>query len=105
MVESVTERRETGTKPQGSPRLRGAAAAMALLLFSADYYPKFFHEAGKMNLTGELSMAGVVRSLWCLAISAIDMFSMCLLLNPCACHSQTESSWSWIASAQRCKPS
>jgi DMSO/TMAO reductase YedYZ heme-binding membrane subunit len=46
-------------------------SAMALLLFSADYYPKFFHEAGKMNLTGELSMAFGVLSLWCLAITAI----------------------------------
>ena len=46
-------------------------AFMALLLFSPHYYPKFFHEAGKMNLTGELSMAFGVLSLWCLAITAI----------------------------------
>ena len=46
-------------------------ATMALLLFSPDYYQKFFDGAGRMNLTGELSMAFGVLSLWCLAITAI----------------------------------
>ena len=46
-------------------------ALMAMLLFSPVYYPKFFDEAGKMNLTGELSMVFGVVSLWCLAITAI----------------------------------
>ncbi len=46
-------------------------AFMALLLFSPHHYPKLFHEAGKLNLTGELSMAFGVLSLWCLAITSI----------------------------------
>ena len=46
-------------------------AFMAMLLFSPSYYPKFFHEAGKLNLTGELTMAFGVLSMWCLAITAI----------------------------------
>lgn len=46
-------------------------AFMALLLFSPAYYPKFYQEAGRLNLTGELSMALGVLSLWCLAITAI----------------------------------
>ncbi len=44
---------------------------MAMLLFSPHYYPKLFLEAGKLSLTGELSMAFGVLSLWCLAITAI----------------------------------
>jgi len=46
-------------------------AFMALLLFTPAYYPKFFLEAGPMNLTGELSMAFGVLSLWCLTITAL----------------------------------
>ena len=46
-------------------------AFMSLLLFSPHYYEKFFHESGKMNLTGELSMAFGVLSLWCLSVTAI----------------------------------
>ena len=46
-------------------------AFAALLLFSPSYYPKFFDEGGRLNLTGELSMAFGVLSLWCLAITAI----------------------------------
>ncbi len=44
---------------------------MSLLLISPHYYPKLFHEAGKMNLTGELSIGFGVLSLWCLAVTAI----------------------------------
>jgi DMSO/TMAO reductase YedYZ heme-binding membrane subunit len=46
-------------------------ALMSLLLTSPSYYAKFFHEAGKMNLTGELSLALGVLSFWCLAITAV----------------------------------
>jgi len=46
-------------------------AFAALLLFSPSYYPKFFDAVGKLNLTGELSMAFGLLSLWCLAITAI----------------------------------
>jgi len=46
-------------------------AFMALLLFSPAYYPKFFHDTGRLNLVGELSMVLGVMSLWCLAITAI----------------------------------
>ncbi len=46
-------------------------AFMSLLLFSPEYYPKFFLENGKMNLVGELGMAFGVLSLWCLSITAI----------------------------------
>lgn len=46
-------------------------AFMAMLLFTPDYYAKFFHESGQMNLTGELSMLFGVLSLWCLTITAI----------------------------------
>ena len=44
---------------------------MALLLFSPEYYPNFFEEGGRLNLTGELSMAFGVLSLWCLSVTAI----------------------------------
>lgn len=44
---------------------------MALLLFSPDYYPKFFHEAGRLNLVGELSMGFGVLSLWFLSLTAV----------------------------------
>jgi DMSO/TMAO reductase YedYZ heme-binding membrane subunit len=44
---------------------------MSLLLISPAYYPKFFLESGKMNLTGELTMIFGVLSLWCLAVTAI----------------------------------
>jgi DMSO/TMAO reductase YedYZ heme-binding membrane subunit len=44
---------------------------MAMLVFSPHYYPKFFHDTGKLNLTGELSMAFGVLGLWCLTITAI----------------------------------
>jgi len=44
---------------------------MSLLLLSPHYYPKFFLESGKMNLTGELSIVFGVLSLWCLAVTAI----------------------------------
>ena len=46
-------------------------ALMSLLLISPAYYPKFFLESGKMNLTGELTMIFGVLSLWCLAVTAI----------------------------------
>lgn len=46
-------------------------AFMSLLLFSPAYYPKFFLEAGRLNLVGELSMVFGVLSLWCLSITAI----------------------------------
>ena len=51
--------------------LAGIHAFMSLLLFSPEYYPKFFGVAGKLNLTGELSMAFGVISMWCLSITAI----------------------------------
>lgn len=44
---------------------------MSLLLFSPDYYPKLFEAEGRLNLTGELSMAFGVLSLWCLSIAVI----------------------------------
>jgi DMSO/TMAO reductase YedYZ heme-binding membrane subunit len=44
---------------------------MSLLLISPDYYPKFFLETGKMNLTGELSIVFGILSLWCLAVTSI----------------------------------
>jgi len=44
---------------------------MSMLLFSPAYYPKFFLEAGRMNLTGELTLVFGVMSLWCLSITAI----------------------------------
>lgn len=46
-------------------------ATMAMLLFSPANYAKFFLESGRLNLTGELSMAFGVLSLWCLAITSI----------------------------------
>ena len=46
-------------------------ALMSLLLISPHYYPKFFLESGRMNLTGELSIVFGVLSLWCLAVTAI----------------------------------
>jgi DMSO/TMAO reductase YedYZ heme-binding membrane subunit len=46
-------------------------ALMAMLLFSPNYYAKFFHESGQLNLNGELSMVFGVLSLWCLTITAI----------------------------------
>ncbi len=36
--------------------LAAVHSLISLLLFSQPYYPKFFTEAGKLNLTGELSM-------------------------------------------------
>ena len=44
---------------------------MALLLFTPDYYPKMFEAEGRLNLTGELSLAFGVISLWFLTITAI----------------------------------
>ena len=44
---------------------------MSLLLIDPAYYPKFFLETGRMNLTGELTLVFGVMSLWCLAITAI----------------------------------
>ena len=46
-------------------------AFMALLLFSPEYYPKMFEAGGRLNLTGELSMAFGVISLWILSMTAI----------------------------------
>lgn len=46
-------------------------AFMSLLLFTPDYYPKMFNGDGRLNLTGELSMAFGVISLWCLSVTAI----------------------------------
>ena len=46
-------------------------AFMSMLLFSPHNYPKFFTEATRLNLTGELAMVFGVLSLWCLAIPAI----------------------------------
>ena len=46
-------------------------ALMALLLFTPEYYPKMYAVGGKLNLTGELSMAFGVLSFWCLSVSAI----------------------------------
>ena len=46
-------------------------AFMSLLLFTPAYYPKMFEEAGRLHLTGELSMLFGVLSLWCLSITAI----------------------------------
>ena len=46
-------------------------ALMALLIVSPHYYPKFFSEGGRMNLTGELSLLFGVLALWCLSITAI----------------------------------
>jgi DMSO/TMAO reductase YedYZ heme-binding membrane subunit len=46
-------------------------ALMSLLLVSPFYYPKFFSESGKMNLTGELSLVFGVLGMWCLAVTAI----------------------------------
>jgi len=45
---------------------------MALLLFTPNYYPKLFEAEGRLNLTGELSLAFGVISLWCLTITAIS---------------------------------
>ncbi|MHC8865246.1 hypothetical protein ACYVVI_08720 [Arenicellales bacterium IMCC57338] len=46
-------------------------ALMALLLFSPEYYPKFFEITGQLNITGELSMLFGILSLWCLSVTAI----------------------------------
>lgn len=46
-------------------------AFVSLLLFSPEYYSKFFLDSGKLNLIGELSMIFGVLSLWCLSITAI----------------------------------
>ena len=46
-------------------------ALMALLLFSPEYYPKFFEITGRLNFTGELSMLFGILSLWCLSVTAI----------------------------------
>ena len=46
-------------------------ALMALLLFSPEYYPKFFEISGRLNVTGELSMLFGILSLWCLSVTAI----------------------------------
>jgi len=46
-------------------------ALMALLLFSPEYYPKFFEITGRLNITGELSMLFGILSLWCLSVTAI----------------------------------
>jgi len=44
---------------------------MSLVLISPSYYPKYFSEMGKLNLTGELSLVFGVLSMWCLAVTAI----------------------------------
>ena len=49
-------------------------AFMSLLLFTPEYYPKLFGSDGRLNLTGELSMAFGVLSLWCLTVTAIASF-------------------------------
>jgi DMSO/TMAO reductase YedYZ heme-binding membrane subunit len=46
-------------------------ALMSLVLVSPFYYPNFFSESGKMNLTGELSLVFGVLSMWCVAVTAI----------------------------------
>lgn len=46
-------------------------ALIALLLFSPEYYPKFFDITGRLNVTGELSMLFGILSLWCLSVTAI----------------------------------
>ena len=51
--------------------LAGIHAFMSLLIVSPHYYPKFFLDAHKMNLTGELSLLFGVLSLWCISITAI----------------------------------
>ncbi len=51
--------------------LAGIHAFMSLLMVSPHYYPKFFQDAHKMNLTGELSLLFGVLGLWCISITAI----------------------------------
>ena len=46
-------------------------ALMGLVMVSPHYYPGFFSEGGRMNLTGELSLLLGVLSLWCFSITAI----------------------------------
>ena len=51
--------------------LAGIHAFMSLLIVSPYYYPRFFQDGHKMNLTGELSLLLGVLSLWCISITAI----------------------------------
>jgi len=44
---------------------------ISLLIFSPEYYPKFFLETGKLNLTGELSMLFGVLAFFVFAIVAL----------------------------------
>ncbi len=51
--------------------LAAAHALISLLIFSPAYYPKFFTEAGKLNLTGELSMLFGVLALFIFLAAAL----------------------------------
>lgn len=50
--------------------LAAAHAVISLLVFSQAHYPKFFTEAGKLNLTGELSMLFGVAAFFTFAMIA-----------------------------------
>ncbi|MBI2144246.1 ferric reductase-like transmembrane domain-containing protein [Candidatus Woesearchaeota archaeon] len=54
--------------------LAAVHASVSLLLFSPAYYPKFFTQAGKLNLTGELSMLFGVLAFAIFSIIAITSF-------------------------------
>ena len=51
--------------------LAAAHALVSLMIFSPAYYPKFFTAAGKLNLTGELSMLFGVIAFSIFSISAV----------------------------------
>mgnify|MGYP001563494816 CR=1 FL=1 len=53
-------------------RLASVHAFMSLLIFTPQYYPKFFLESGKLNLTGELSMLFGVMGFFIFLIVAIS---------------------------------
>lgn len=56
---------------------------MSLLIFTPAYYPKFFLESGRLNLTGELSMLFGVLAFFVFALVAISSLpSVAQSLNP-----------------------
>ena len=59
---------------------------MSLLIFSQAYYPKFFEESGKLNLTGELSMLFGVLALFIFFLVAISSL-------PSVASSMTPKDW------------
>ncbi len=54
--------------------LAAVHSLFSLLLLSPEYYPKFYLESGRFNLTGELSLALGVISFWCFCPAAIGSF-------------------------------